>query len=68
MEKFGYFSPQQKYSRDVVNNAKKNSSMKKILLILYDYRILYTLFSHLQETEAMTTLSKTESKYLLLNL
>jgi len=36
--------------------------------ILYDYRILYTLFSHLQETEAMTTLSKTESKYLLLNL
>jgi len=37
-------------------------------LKIYDYRILYTLFSHLQETEAMTTLSKTESKYLLLNL
>ena len=29
------------------------------------YRVLYTLFSHLQKTEAMTTLSKTESKYIL---
>ncbi len=34
----------------------------------YDYRIVYTFLSHLHETEAIISLSNTESKYRRLNL
>ena len=52
----------------IFSEMQTNSENKTYNEILYDYRIVYTFFVHLQETEAITTLSKTESKYLLLNL